>query len=81
MTNRFSPNYKDNKQRRSGTTGKYYKWIPGPFEKKNSGLNTYDKLNTNEIQCGGGIDNNVTYVYDVIPMVGKSAYVDCDYVE
>jgi hypothetical protein len=82
MGKEFSPNYKSNKQPRKGVGSLVYKWIPPVNSKTKNGSNQTKKIQDSNFGCSGNIDNNVTYVYDIIlPSGDHSAYVDCDYVD
>jgi hypothetical protein len=51
-----------------------YSWRPQPFQR---GSQVRPQQN---ITCNNKIDNNVTYVYNVLPNGNHLEYVFCDYV-
>jgi len=67
-----------NIRRTAGTD--VYQWKTNNFEKKKQGKGN---LNRGRIGCDNttGIDNNTTYVFEILPNGNHLAYVDCDYVE
>ncbi|NIQ15673.1 MAG: hypothetical protein GTO02_15120 [Candidatus Dadabacteria bacterium] len=58
---------------RRGAGPIHNKFINQPFNKRK------DKQ-AGRVGCDGVIDNNVTYVYNILPDGNHLAYVDCDYV-
>jgi len=50
-----------------------YKWNALPFQKNGD-------TPKQKVKCNNYIDNDVTYVYDVLPDGNHLAYVFCDYV-
>ena len=59
---------------RKGAGSIFYSWCPQPFQK---GGQVRPQQN---ITCNNKIDNNVTYVYNVLPDGNHLEYVFCDYV-
>ncbi len=58
---------------RKGAGPVYYSWKPQPFQKN-------QKTGKPTVTCNGRVDNDVTYVYNVLPNGDHSPYVFCDYV-
>jgi len=50
-----------------------YSWSPQPFQRGS-------QVRPQNITCNNKIDNNVTYVYNVLPDGNHLEYVFCDYV-
>lgn len=67
-----------NIRRTAGTD--VYQWKTNDLQKRKQGSDNQDR---GRIGCNNatGIDNNVTYVFEILPNGDHLAYVDCDYVD
>jgi hypothetical protein len=83
FSSKSSSRTRSNKQLRKGAGPVHYSWKPLPFEKGNNGADRYLKQQEEYLKgCTGPIDNNVTYVYEVlVPSGDHESYVECDYVD
>lgn len=90
MAKRHSSNksFRKSKYVRKGGGPLHYKWQPKAFEKTKNGKKRYERIeetrenSRNPITgCNGPIDNDVTYVYEILGDGNHEAYVECDYVD